>query len=101
MDYHVVSLTYECYQFILYFSFYRCHPSEFLMTYEDNIDIFPAHIFNAIAEIRNSKKSLDNKFITEFIQKSHSTKVPYIYDVHTEGGLEICRVFANSIVFKQ
>ena len=29
---------------------------------------------------------------------------PYIYDVHTKGGcwsLEICHVFANSIVFKQ
>ena len=28
---------------------------------------------NAIAEIRNSKKPSDNKSVTEFIQKNHST----------------------------
>ena len=31
-------------------------------------------------------------------------KGPYIYEVHTEGGwgsLEICHMFADSIVFKQ
>ena len=35
---------------------------------------------------------------------SFLTQGPYIYDVHTEGGwgsLEICHVFADSIVFKQ
>ena len=29
-----------------------------------------------------------------------SFKEPYIYDVHTEGGLVISPVFADSIVFK-
>ena len=36
--------------------------------------------------------------------KLFCNKGPYIYDVHTDGGwgsLEICHVFADSIVFKQ
>ena len=38
------------------------------------------------------------------ITEPPSFKGPCIYDVHTEGGwegLEICHVFADSIVFKQ
>ena len=44
-------------------SFYCCHPSEVLITSEDNTDIFSDHIMNAIAEIRNSNKRPGNKSI--------------------------------------
>ena len=43
------------------------------MASKDNTDTFSDHIMNAIAEIKNSKKCTDNKSITEFIQKNHST----------------------------
>ena len=43
------------------------------MTSEDNINIFFDHTKNAIAKIRNTKKRPDNKSITEFIQKNHSS----------------------------
>ena len=47
------------------------------MTSEDNTDIFSHHIMNAIAEIRNSIIRSDNKSITEFIQKNHSTDADF------------------------
>ena len=47
------------------------------MASEGNTDIFSSHIMNAIAEIRNRKKRLDNKSITEFIQKNHSTNADF------------------------
>ena len=47
------------------------------MTSEDNTDIFSDHIMNAITEITNSKKRPDNKSITEFIQKNHSTNADF------------------------
>ena len=38
---------------------------------------FSDHIMNAIAEIRNSKKHLDNNSITEFIKKIHTANVDF------------------------
>ena len=94
MDCHVVILTlllelsvylifYGIFVFVL--SFYCCHQSEFLMTSEDNIDISSGHIMNAIEEIRNNKKRLDNKSITEFIQKNHSINADFNF---IEEGIE-------------
>ena len=54
-----------------------CHPSEFLMTSEDNVDIFSDHVMNATVEIRNSKTRPDNKSITEFFQKNQSTNASF------------------------
>ena len=36
---------------------------------------------NAIAKIRNSKKRPDNKSVTEFIQKNHSTDADFTFIV--------------------
>ena len=47
------------------------------MASENNNDIFSDHIMSAIAEIRNSKKRLGNKSITEFIEKNHSTNADF------------------------
>ena len=47
------------------------------MTSEDDTDIFSGHIMNTITEIRNSKKLPDNKSVTEFIQKNHSTNADF------------------------
>ena len=47
------------------------------MASKDNTDIYSDHIINAIAEIKNSKKHPDNKSITEFIQKIHSTNADF------------------------
>ena len=45
-----------------------------------------------------------NRKIWKYLLEVRSKKGPYIYDVHTAGGwgsLEICHLFADSIVFKQ
>ena len=47
------------------------------MASEDNTDIFSDHVMNATVEIRNSKKCPDNNYITEFIQKNHSTNADF------------------------
>ena len=47
------------------------------MASKDNTDIFSDHIMNAIAEIKNSKKRPDNKSLTEYIQKNHSTNADF------------------------
>ena len=49
------------------------------MTSKDNIDIFSGHDMHALAEMMNSKNHSDNKYITEYIQKNHSTNANFSF----------------------
>ena len=64
-------------------------------------------VFNG-SGTRSAARDWNNakRFLVAFSQSWNrfylkSFKEPYIYDVHTEGGLVISPVFADSIVFKK